>query len=60
MVEITRVRDVVMPRYLELGASGAFVLTLIRKDLDDAVRALAEQDATQCLRLLNSLRGYEG
>lgn len=58
MKEITRVRDLVLPRYLELGQAGAFAAALMRKDVDDAVRALAEQNATDCLRLLKSLQEY--
>lgn len=36
LAEMTRVRDQVMPAYQEIGASGAFALTLMRRDLDEA------------------------
>jgi hypothetical protein len=58
MNEIRRVRDGIMPQYLAIGRSGVPALTLMRRDLDAAVRALAEQDATACLRCLEELKGY--
>ncbi len=56
--EIARVRDKVMPAYLEIGPSGGFALACMRKDLDDAARALAEQDGVACLHLYEALKGY--
>lgn len=59
LVEMTRVRDAVMPHYLRLpDMGGAFALEGMRRDLDAAARALAEQDAVACIRALNALRGY--
>jgi hypothetical protein len=58
LAEMTRVRDEVMPAYLEAGPAGAFALTFMRRDLDDAARALAEGDAVACLRLHQSLKGF--
>ncbi len=47
-----------MPAYLEAGPAGGFALTLMRRDLDEAARALAEGDAVACLRLHQSLKGF--
>ncbi len=47
-----------MPAYVEIGPSGGFALTLMRRDLDEAARALAEGDAVACLRLHQSLKGF--
>lgn len=58
LAEMTRVRDEVMPAYVEIGPSGGFALTLMRRDLDEAARALAEGDAVACLRLHQSLKGF--
>jgi hypothetical protein len=58
MLEITRVRDEVMPAYLECGQGGRPALLLMRHDMDRAVKALAEQDATECIRLLRALEAY--
>ena len=58
LAEMTRVRDEVMPAYQEIGPAGGFALTLMRRDLDEAARALAEGDAIACLRLHQSLKGF--
>jgi hypothetical protein len=59
MAEITRVRDKVMPRYLELGEVGRIPLDLMRLHMDAAIRALAYQDAAACIALLVTLKSYE-
>lgn len=58
MVEITRVRDEVMPPYLEIGPAGAFALLMMRGAIDAATRALAEGDAVMLLRLLPQLKEF--
>jgi hypothetical protein len=58
IAEMARVRDQVMPSYLEVGPVGIFALTMMRNDLDAAARALAEQDGVSCLRLYESLKGF--
>ncbi len=58
MTEITRVRDEVMPAYLEIGPSGAFAVMMMRTTIDAATRALAEGDAVALLRLLPELKGF--
>jgi hypothetical protein len=58
MREITRVRDEVMPAYLEIGESGRVALELMRLHMDAAVRALAYQDGPACIQLLVTLKGF--
>lgn len=59
--EMTRVRDVIIPRYLECGPGAviALALALMRKDLDDAAKALAEGDVVAMLRVYQSLKETE-
>jgi hypothetical protein len=56
---MARVRDHVMPAYLAIGPSGAFALALMRKSLDDAARAMMEQDVATMIRCLQELRGFD-
>lgn len=57
--EMARVRDVVMPPYLEIGAPGMFAVTMMRGDLDFAAKALAEGDVVAMLRAYESLKGWK-
>jgi hypothetical protein len=56
--EIRRVRDDVLPAYLSIGQAGAFAVAGMRRDLDWATKALAEQDGIECLRALDALKGW--
>jgi hypothetical protein len=56
--EMTRVRDEVMPAYIEIGPPGAIALAMMRHDLDEAQRAMVEGDVVAMIRVLESLRGY--
>jgi hypothetical protein len=56
--EMTRVRDEVMPAYVEIGPPGAIALAMMRADLDAAQRALAGGDVVGMIRALEALRGY--
>ena len=56
--EMTRVRDKVMPAYIEIGAPGLFALSMMRVDLDRAAKALAEGDVIEMLRVYESLKEY--
>lgn len=56
--EMARVRDVVMPSYIEIGPPGLFALTMMRADLDAAARAMMEGDVVGMLRAYESLKGY--
>ena len=56
--EIARVRDEVMPYYLEIGAPGMFAVTMMRADLDAASKAMIEGDLPGMIRVYESLKGY--
>lgn len=56
--EIIRVRDRVMPTYIQIGMSGTFALAGMRADLNRATKALAEGDAIECLRVFKSLQEW--
>lgn len=56
--EMARVRDEVMPAYLEIGPPGAFALAMMRADLDAAAKAMVEGDVVAMLRCHESLKGY--
>jgi hypothetical protein len=56
--EMARVRDSIMPRYLEIGPAGQMALFMMRHELDVATKALAEGDVVQMLRSYEALKGY--
>lgn len=56
--EMARVRDEVMPPYVEIGRDGMFALAIMRADLDAAAKALAEGDVIEMIRVYESLKGY--
>lgn len=56
--EMARVRDRVMPAYIEIGPSGAFALTMMRAELDAAAKAMIEGDVVAMLRAYESLKGF--
>jgi gamma-glutamylcysteine synthetase len=62
--EMARVRDQVMPHYLELrgvpGVNVEFALAMMRADLDAAAKALAEGDVVEMLRVYQSLKETTG
>lgn len=57
--EMARVRDIVMPVYQDIGPAGAYALAFMRRDLDLAAKALAEDDLIAMLYALQSLREYK-
>jgi hypothetical protein len=57
--EIARVRDEVLPVYLEIGPGGAFAAAMMRQDLDRASKAMIEDDVVEMVRVYESLKGYE-
>lgn len=57
--EIARVRDVVLPRYVEIGAPGMFAATMMRADLDRASKAMIEGDVVEMILVYESLKGWE-
>ena len=56
--EMARVRDAVMPHYIAVGAPGMFALTMMRRDLDLAAKAMVEGDTVAMIRQLAELRSY--
>ena len=56
--EMKRVRDEIMPAYIQIGAEGAIALAMMRADLDAATKALAEGDLIAMVRSYDSLKGY--
>jgi hypothetical protein len=58
--EIARVRDEVLPLYVELGAVGAFGATMIRADLDAAAAAMISGDLVEMIRIYQVLKETNG
>lgn len=56
--EIARVRDEVMPAYLEIGPAGALAWTMMRSDLDRASRAMIAGDVVEMLKVYQDLKEY--
>lgn len=56
--EMARVRDEVMPAYLECGPGGAIAVAMMRHDLDAAAKALAEGDVVEMIRVFQSLKDF--
>lgn len=56
--EMARVRDEVMPAYMEIGQAGAFALANMQHDLDRAAKAMAAGDTVAMLRAHEALKGY--
>jgi hypothetical protein len=57
--QIARVRDEILPTYLEIGPSGAFAAAMMRADLDTASKAMIEGDVVAMLRVCKSLQEWE-
>ena len=57
--EMARIRDIVMPAYQAIGPTGVFALTMMRRDLDAAAKAMAEGDVVAMIRCLQELRSYK-
>lgn len=57
--EMARVRDEIIPAYIEIGPVGIFALTMMRADLDRAAKALAEGDVVEMALVYETLKNYE-
>jgi hypothetical protein len=57
--EMARVRDVVMPAYIEIGPAGAIALAFMRADLDKAATAMAEGDLPAMIAIYQVLKEYK-
>jgi hypothetical protein len=56
--EITRVRDEVLPLYLEIGQPGALAAMMMRASLDRASKAMIEGDVVAMIACYEDLKGY--
>lgn len=56
--EVARVRDEILPAYLEVGPPGQFAVMMMRRDLDAASKAMIEGDTVEMIRVYESLKGY--
>lgn len=54
--EIARVRDKVLPLYVNLGPTGTFGAMMIRRDLDAASKAMIEGDVVAMIRIYQELK----
>lgn len=57
--EMARVRDVLIPAYMEIGPAGQFGLIMLRHSLDEAARAMASGDVVAMLRAYQDLKGCQ-
>lgn len=57
--EMARVRDEVLPHYVEIGPPGMFGAAMIRQDLDAAARALASGDVVAMMAAYKALKETE-
>jgi hypothetical protein len=55
--EMARVRDQLLPVYDSMP-EGIFAATMMRADLDQAAKAMAEGDVVAMLRAYEALKGY--
>ena len=58
-IEMARVRDTVLPFYLEIGLGGSFGAMTIRAALDNAARSMAEGDVVAMIRAYKELKEIE-
>ena len=56
--EMARVRDEVMPAYIEIGRPGEIALAMMRHDLDRAAKAMAEGDLVGMISAYKALKEY--
>lgn len=56
---IAKVRDEILPLYVELGPTGAIGAALIRADLDRASKAMIEGDLTEMIAAYQELKGIK-
>jgi hypothetical protein len=56
---MARVRDEIIPAYLEAGNCGRFAVKMMRADLDKAAKAMAEGDLVGMLQAYQALKEYD-
>jgi hypothetical protein len=57
--EIARVRDVLIPAYMECGPGAMFTVALMRYDLDAASKAMIEGDVVAMVRIYQKLKEWK-
>ena len=57
--EITRVRDELIPAYLECGVGGMPAVILMRADLDEASKAMIEGDVVAMVLVYQKLKDWK-
>ena len=57
--QMARVRDELMPMYLEIGRAGAFALAMMRASLDRAAVAMAEGDVVKMIAAYQELKEFK-
>jgi len=57
--EMARIRDVLIPAYLECGVGGSFAVAGMRRDLDLASKAMIEGDAVAMVRIYQKLKAWQ-
>lgn len=55
--EMARVRDEVLPLYVEIGPAGSFAVMMMRRGLDQAAQAMVEGDLAAMIRAYEYLKG---
>ena len=58
--EIARVRDEVLPAYMEIGVAGTFAVAMIRQTLDKASKAMIEGDVVTMIQVYEELKDING
>lgn len=56
--EIARVRDTVMPAYIEIGSAGMIGLAIMRNELDKASKAMMEGDVVAMIKAYKDLKEW--
>ena len=57
--EMARVRDFILPTYLEIGVAGMIAVNSMRRDLDLAAKAMIEGDVVAMIGAYQALKDYE-
>lgn len=57
--EIRRVRDEVIPAYIEIGPSGQIALMMMRQSLDEATAAMMSGDVIAMIQAYKDLSEYK-
>lgn len=56
--EMARVRDDVLPAYLEIGRAGSFAVASMCAALDDAAKAMMDGDVNRMIAAYRELQGF--